>query len=367
MIAKLTRQILQFTRRQILLALFTGFTFTSVANADGLLTTNSNKGGSQQNMWLDAPSLPYKVQEIYPTVVDHFIVVAGGLSPDVNQNNIGVSSRVVMFDIARSLWLEGPALPEPRHHPMLVTVNKRLFAFGGFTKDSKGMWHNSVDVLELVNFDIDNVKSQVTGEWKKVAMLPAPLAETLSGVYNNKVHLVSGRTPESMEINSQWNDQHDVSSHLIFDPDTLSFTHGPAIPTARNSACSVVVNNSLHTIGGRTVSGGNLNTHEVFNFATQKWETRSPLPDAQGGLACASLNHRIYVFGGEYFNNGGGVYSTVWEYDIAQDKWQAISEMPNPRHGLGALTLDQGIYVIGGALQAGGNQTSALMRIFTPN
>ncbi|MCB4437472.1 galactose oxidase [Alteromonas sp. McT4-15] len=343
----------------ILLTLIT-FMFTSQ-----VALANTVDEVSALNMWQDAPSLPYRVQEIYPTVFENHIVVAGGLSPDVDANKIGVSKRVIAFNIESSLWIEWPALPEPRHHPMLVVVGERLFAFGGFVQDSNGMWHNSVDVLELIRKD--DTRSNTGATWNKVAKLPAPLAETLSAVHNNKVHLVSGRTPSKAAKNSQWNDQIDVNTHYVFDPQTLSFTQAPAIPTARNSACSVVVNNSLHTIGGRTAAGGNLNTHEVYSLTTQKWESLSPLPDAQGGLACASFNNRIYVFGGEYFNNGGGVYSTVWEYDIAKDKWQAISEMPNPRHGLGALTVDKRIYVIGGALQAGGNQTSALMTVFQPD
>ncbi|WDT85415.1 Kelch repeat-containing protein [Alteromonas sp. 009811495] len=343
----------------VLLTLIT-FMFTSQV---ALANTVDEVSGLK--MWQDAPSLPYRVQEIYPTVFENHIVVAGGLSPDVDANKIGVSKRVIAFNIENSRWIEWHALPEPRHHPMLIVVSDRLFAFGGFVQGSNGMWHNSVDVLELIRKD--DTKSNAGATWNKVAKLPGPLAETLSAVHNNKVHLVSGRAPSTASNNSQWNDQSDVNTHYVFDPQTLSFTQAPAIPTARNSACSVVVNNSLHTIGGRTVAGGNLNTHEVYSFTTQKWETRSPLPDAQGGLACASLNNRIYVFGGEYFNNGGGVYSTVWEYDIAQDKWQAISEMPNPRHGLGALTVDKRIYVIGGALQAGGNQTSALMTVFQPD
>ena len=78
-------------------------------------------------------------------------------------------------------------------------------------------------------------------------------------------------------------------------------------------------------------------------------------------------NEHIYVFGGEFFDNGGGVYSNVWEYSIASDTWQAVSHMPKPRHGLGAITTEEGIFVIAGALEAGGNQTSNRMSIFLPS
>lgn len=329
--------------------------------------------GTEKAQWREAAPLPYKVQEIYPVMYKQHIVVAGGLSPDVDDNRIGVSDRVVVYSLENNQWFEGPRLPEPRHHPMLVVINGRLLAFGGFTIDENGMWHNSTDVLELVAIpktsqtDSQHHKGGMTGNWKKIANMPTPLAETLGAVSGSQVHLVSGRSPLQSEQNSQWRDQTDVNTHLIFDVDTHSWSYGKDVPTARNSACSVTVKDTIFTIGGRTVEGGNLATHEAYNMSSETWQTLAPLPEAQGGIACAAVNEHIYVFGGEFFDNGGGVYSNVWEYSIASDTWQALSHMPKPRHGLGAITTEDGIFVIAGALEAGGNQTSNRMSIFLPS
>lgn len=328
---------------------------------------------TEKAQWHEAAPLPYNVQEIYPVVYKQHIVVAGGLSPDVDDNRIGVSDRVVVYSLNNKQWFEGPRLPEPRHHPMLVVIKDRLLAFGGFTIDENGMWHNSTDVLELVanpqtsQTDSQLQKGGMTGHWKKIASMPTPLAETLAAVFGSKVHLVSGRSPLKSDQNSQWRDQNDVNTHLIFDVDTHSWSYGKDAPTARNSACSVTVKDTIFTIGGRTVEGGNLATHEAYNMGSQTWQTLASLPEAQGGIACAAVNEHIYVFGGEFFDNGGGVYSEVWEYNIASDTWQAVSHMPKPRHGLGAITTEDGIFVIAGALAAGGYQTSNRMSIFMPS
>jgi N-acetylneuraminic acid mutarotase len=339
-----------------------------------------------QAKWENMAALPYRVQEIYPVVYRNHIIVAGGLSPDVSDRDIDVSNRVVIYNIEKNTWTEGPKLPEARHHPMLVSIGNRLFAFGGFTTDDKGIWHNSTDILELT-FDnstynrIDNNTSNnnesdkhnneneenifTHAQWKKVASLPAPLSETLSSVNGNVVHLVSGRSPKSDNSNSQWIDQIDVDTHLKFYPETMNSINAKPVPTARNSACSVTLNGEMHTIGGRTVSGGNLAAHEVYSFTSGKWQVAKPLPEAQGGLACATLNGSIYVFGGEYFDNGGGVYSKVWQYTIGSDEWHEVSEMPFPRHGLGAVTIGDSIYVIAGAMEAGGNKTTSMMSRFS--
>ncbi|MEL7487795.1 MAG: kelch repeat-containing protein, partial [Pseudomonadota bacterium] len=72
----------------------------------------------------------------------------------------------------------------------------------------------------------------------------------------------------------------------------------------------------------------------------------------------------IYAFGGEWFGDGGGVYSEVFEYDPREDKWRAVAAMPRPRHGLGAVAMEDGVYVLGGAARAGGNETSAVLDRF---
>ncbi|GEA13188.1 kelch repeat-containing protein [Alteromonas sp. KUL49] len=331
-----------------------------------VLPAMSNEAGLADG-WQSAPSLPYRVQEIYPTVFNNHIVVAGGLSPDVGSSGIGVSDRVVVFSLEEQSWNEGPTLPEPRHHPMLVVVNDRLFSFGGFTLGENGAWHNSRDVLELIiNHTSENSDKLSHGEWVKIAEMPTPLAETLSAVNDNKVHLVSGRTPIDQTRNNQWIDHTDVNYHFIFDPETLIWAEGVSVPTARNSACSVTTQNRLHTIAGRTVAGGNLASHEVYHFADGSWHSLAPLPQAQGGLACAAVNNDIYVFGGEFFDNGGGVYAQIWKYNIATDTWSEMGKAPKPRHGLGALAVGDQIYVIGGALEAGGNQTSNAMTVYSP-
>ena len=87
---------------------------------------------------------------------------------------------------------------------------------------------------------------------------------------------------------------------------------------------------------------------------------------AQGGLAAAALEGKLYAFGGEYFDNGGGVYPESWMYDPQIDSWTALTDMLTPRHGLGAVTLRSSIYVIGGAKQASGIDTSPIVERFRP-
>lgn len=305
--------------------------------------------------WSEVAPLPYRVQEIYPAVHQGKIYVAGGLSPDVPEQQMNISDQVWAYDPELDEWLAAPPLPEPRHHPFLVSFENAIYAFGGFIARDGGRWHNSTNVLRLVDGE---------SSWQTVSKLPKPQAETLAISIGGKIHLASGRTPKGQR-NAAWGDQIDIADHQIFDPGTGNWQRGTSLEVARNSASGVWLAGAWHVIAGRTVAGGNLPTHEVYEPGLGKWSRKAPLPQAQGGLAAAALGGRIYVFGGEYFDNGGGVYKEVWEYVPDADSWVHVSDMPTPRHGLGAVTLDDRIYVIGGATEAGGAGTSSRVSVFT--
>lgn len=303
--------------------------------------------------WETKASLPFNVQEIYPAVHKGKIYVAGGLT--VNNNELEVLSDVVVYDPAADSWEQSIALPEPRHHPFLISHNDKLFAFSGFTVSERGSWTGSRDVLVL---DEEN------NRWRKYPNhMSYPLCETVGASINGRIHLASGRRPKGLS-NGNWGDHTDASSHKVFDPDTMSWDCAYPTPTARNSAAGAYLNDLWHVIGGRTVEGGNLDTHEVYDYKEDKWRRLAPLPQAQGGLAAAVMKNHIYVFGGEYFDNGGGVYKKVWQYSPQQDQWQQIGEMPVPRHGLGAVSINDSIYVVAGATQAGAKGTSNRLSVF---
>jgi len=101
----------------------------------------------------------------------------------------------------------------------------------------------------------------------------------------------------------------------------------------------------------------------VYDPQTDTWETRADMPQAQGGLAAAVLNGRLYAFGGEQWSPTQKVFSTVWVYDPATDSWDSAGELPEARHGLAAATIGSETFSIAGADRPGGgavNSSAAL-------
>ncbi|EGM78072.1 hypothetical protein Rhein_1489 [Rheinheimera sp. A13L] len=258
-----------------------------------------------------------------------------------------MTAAVQIYNAKTNTWRYGPALPEGRHHGQLVAVKEQLFLFGGFIQANGGNWSASADVLKL---DLQQQR------WLKVASLPQPLSEMLE----DKVHLLSGRSPVP-EANAQWQDQADVAIHWVFDPQSFTITTAPKVPQAKNSAAAVVYEGKGYLLGGRQVQAGNKADVHSYDAKSQTWLVLTPMPEAQAGLAAAVLNGKLWALGGEFFQQGGGVFSKVWAYSFTERRWQQLGEMPTPRHGLGVVVLDNSIYLIGGATAAGLKQTSAVL------
>jgi N-acetylneuraminic acid mutarotase len=106
----------------------------------------------------------------------------------------------------------------------------------------------------------------------------------------------------------------------------------------------------LYVVGGRKGSlDTNLGTNEVYDPTSDSWTKLEPMPTPRGGLAAASFNGTIFVFGGE---SNFGTFEENEQY-IPEKGWITQPPMKTARHGLGAATINEKIYVIGGGLSPG--------------
>jgi len=334
------------TRRQ---ALLTG--------ASVVLATNFPSAFASISGWRSATFLPLAVQEIYPAALGGRIYLAGGLYAE-NGEVRGATDQHFSWAPGETAWQEETTLPQRRHHPNLVSSGDRVYALGGF--DTRAVALDWTMTAETLIYD-PNQKS-----WTVGPTAPEPHGETVCIARDQLIHVVGGRIPQG-EANQRWTDQIDTDRHLVLDPAGGTWDRAAPALVKRNSAAGARLGDAIHVVGGRQVGGGNLTAHEVYDPREDRWRNAAPMPQGQGGLAAAVLKGRLYAFGGEFFDNDGGVYPEAWVYDPQADQWTAIEDMPTPRHGLGAVTLEEEIYVIGGAKGVGGDRTSAAVEVYRPS
>jgi N-acetylneuraminic acid mutarotase len=93
----------------------------------------------------------------------------------------------------------------------------------------------------------------------------------------------------------------------------------------------------------------------VFEYdpGTNQWTKKRPMRLASHHVAFATLNDKIYAFGGFMLPQSGPPGWTpidnAWEYDPAADEWKALAPMPTKRGAAAAAVVNGKIYVTGGA------------------
>ena len=329
------------------------FIATSLFSACALLAPAQ----AQQNpVWTTAKPPSLERQELYPEVMGGRIYVAGGL----RNPNSDYSAHFERYDPEADAWTWLSPLPEARHHITLSAVRGLLYGVGGFSGGFP-LWQAQPTVF---------VYDPASNAWSRGADLPTGRAEGIAAVVNDKLYLIGGRvraTPEARHFN----DHVDSVRNEMFDPATGKWSARKNAPTPRNSAASAVIDGKIYVVGGRRFEKNpdgsarqvNVPTLEVYDPALDRWETRAPMPQAQGGLAATSAGGKLYVFGGEQWVPDKKVFAESWVYDPGQDRWEALPPLPTPRHGLGAAAIGKRIHVFGGATHTGGNTATAVHEV----
>jgi N-acetylneuraminic acid mutarotase len=132
----------------------------------------------------------------------------------------------------------------------------------------------------------------------------------------------------------------------------LSWEILPPMLISRGWAGAVVEGGKIYVIGGCSSSKPQQfrnasNVLEVYDPKTNTWEKLASMSMSRVGPAVASLNGKIYVFGG--FNEyTWSANDTMEIYDISTNTWSFGPSMPTPRSWMKAVVLNNKIYVIGG-------------------
>ena len=156
--------------------------------------------------------------------------------------------------------------------------------------------------------------------------------------------------------------------------ETQSWTTFRTTYPARGDVAEAVLNGAAYVIGGSGTSEDGLHVYR-YDLRTGIREAAPDLPISIDHAMAATLNDRIYVFGGYVF--GRPTYR-VFSLGANDARWIEHSPMPAPRAAGGAAVVGDRIYIVGGvadngswirdtwAYDAGGRWWTDLARMPTP-
>jgi len=207
-------------------------------------------------------------------------------------------------------------------------------------------------LLLVLSFAISTLPlvSAVEDSW--TTMEPMPTAERGLGaaVVNGKIYAIGSNV------------------NYEYDPATDTWTTKSSMTTARSGFGIAVYQDRIYVIGGRygiypndTVTGVN----EVYNPATDTWETKTSMPTSRVGAHANAVDDRIYLISGKT----GGPYSVVTlneVYDPETDTWTTKEPIPYPVNSYASAVVDGKIYVIGGQDEYHDPMNLDLTQIYDP-
>ncbi len=350
------------------------------------------------NAWLDpVGTMVDKVSQFACALdpVANKIYVFSGQMWDVEAGeDYGTSVRVQVFDVATNTFSDQtsalyPPSPLNRTNAAASYINGKIYltqgSVGGTVVDeldlATGQWYEPNAFIPTFDVDQGNLVAvggklyflnslanqgvfaydPAANEWTQMAAVNAmPRQAPVAAAINGKVVFSGG-----------WIGSGATGDTQAYDPESDSFEPLAADPTAALWSFGDVVNGTLYVFGGSSTGSDLLTTARAFNFATNTWSNKAPLPAGIVQATATAIGSKIYICGGYDNSADNAVHEEVLIYDTATDTYSTGAAMPRPVYAAAAVAYNGKVVVYGGRYlyNQGGTiyySTPALIQVYDP-
>ncbi len=284
---------------------------------------------SQEIEWKAKAELPNQIHSGSAVTCLDKIYFIGGRVQDGSSNYY--SNLIFEYNLEMDEWIKKPNMPTARQNLAVTTVEDKIYAIGGdWLRDKNEMY------------------DPTTETWQTLAPMPTPRQHIKAAVVDNKIYIIGGLDEYTQTY------QHISTKNEVYDPQTNTWEEKAPIPTPKHNYSTVVYNDKIYIFGGATQIGTNSWSHtstvEVYDPATDTWDTSSSLPTIRFNPGIGLINDKIIVTGGY---SGGIVITSVDVFNPVTEQWSQGNPLPKKNVAMGSTTSNNKIYIIGGS--AGGS------------
>jgi len=307
------------------------------------------------NPWKKGSPFPMPDEELYGTAVNGKMYVIGGWD---DGKAAGINYE---YDPATDKWTQKKGMPRSAHHAAIATANGKLYVIGGFVppKDTQiptgGAWEPIADVWEY---------DPAADSWKSLAPLPTKRGAAVAVEVGGKIYVIGGATTVADSKDPYFTffgPSLVLTTNEVFNPATNKWESRRPMSVARNHAYAAAVNGKIYVIGGRTghafiLSATNTDVVEEYSPVSDMWSApKERMPTPRSGGAWGTDGRRIYVAGGEVTTKElVGAFRAVEAYDPATNSWISLPPMPMPRHGIAGAVIGNELHLVSGMIQSAG-------------
>jgi N-acetylneuraminic acid mutarotase len=302
--------------------------------------------------WGRLAAFPEASEELYGIGSGGKLYVFGGLAPGWKPKAL-----VYEYDPGRDRWTRKKNMPLPSHHVALAEIQGKIYVIGGFKLPDSGpaAWQPIDNVWEY---------DPATDTWKALLPLPTKRGSANAVVVEGKIYVIGGAGlhPGSTEtVVHPARPHRALDTNEVYDPTTNRWETRSPMPTARNHAAAGNVGNKIYVIGGRVGNAfisraSNTDIVEVYDPATDQWGSLlAPMPTARSAVAWGLFKGKLYVAGGEQRTREfQKTFRAVEAYEPASNRWTILPPMEFPRHGMAGDIINAKFYLVSGDVASGG-------------
>ena len=307
------------------------------------------------NPWKKAAPFPYPDEELYGVALNGKMYVIGGWDEG---KAAGLNYE---YDPATDKWTEKKGMPQLAHHAALAAANGKIYVIGGFVppKDTQiptgGAWEPIADTWEY---------DPAADSWKSLAPVPTKRGAAVAVEVAGKIYVIGGATTVAGSKDPYFTffgPSLVLTTNEVFDPATNKWESRRPMSVARNHAYASAVNGKIYVIGGRTghafiLSATNTDVVEEYSPVNDMWSApKERMPTPRSGGAWGTDGRRIYVAGGEVTTKElVGAFRAVEAYEPATNSWISLPPMPMPRHGIAGAVIGNELHLVSGMIQSAG-------------
>ncbi len=308
--------------------------------------------------WKKGAPFPEPDEELYGVTTNGKLYVFGGWD--------GGKARgaAYEYDPATDKWTKKTSMPRLTHHAALAAANGKIYVMGGFVppKDTAipvgGAWEPIDSAWEY---------DPAADSWKSLPPLPGKRGSAVAAEVGGKIYVIGGATTTEGSKDpffSFFGPSRVLGTNEVYDPATNKWESRRPMSVPRNHAFSGVVNGKIYVIGGRTghgfiLSATNTDVVEEYNPVNDSWSVpKERMPTPRSGGASGSDGRRIYAAGGEVTTKDlVGAFKSVEAYDPVTNSWMTLPSMPMPRHGIAGGVIGNRFHLVSGMMQSAGALT----------
>jgi len=316
--------------------------------------------------WKKGAPFPVPDEELYGVAANGKLYVIGGWD-DGKAGGVNYE-----YDPATDKWTKKQPMPRPAHHAALAAANGKIYVMGGFVAPA-----DTALPLGAAWQPIDNAwqYDPAADSWKSLPPVPTRRGSAVAIEAGGKIYTIGGATTMEGRVTDDSRGRLEskdpfftafgaarvLSVNEVYDPATNKWETRQPMSVPRNHAFGSAVNGKIYVIGGRTGQGfiltaTNTDVVEEYDPLSDSWNApRERMPTARSGGVSGTDGRKIYVAGGEVTTQElVGAFRAIEAYDPLTDSWSTLPSMPMPRHGAAGAVIGNRLYLVSGMIQSAG-------------